>query len=93
MTMADEHTTSEETTLIHPNILTGLSFAGGIGLLTIFITLGIAVVTPPEDPRIVGLFVLAGALILVAAILGWFFVVQPHKHFDDINEPLEAEHH
>lgn len=71
----------------------GLSFAAGTGLLLIFITLGVAVVAPPADSTIVGLLVLAGLLIFGAAVAAWFFAVQPHHHFDDINMPLPPEDH
>lgn len=92
--MADEHITPhEDAPTANPSVLTGLSFAGGIGLLLIFVTLGVAVVAPPEDPGLVGLLMLTGFLLLIASIVGWFFIVQPHKHFDNINEPLEEEHH
>lgn len=91
--MSDEHSTPENVTPVSPAVTNGLSYIGGIGLVTIFITLGIAVVAPPENPNIVGIFVLGGLLLLISAIVGWFMVVQPQKHFDDINVPLEEEHH
>lgn len=66
---------------------------GGLGLTLIVISLGFGVVGGEDaNSNLVGLGVLSGALILLTAIIAWLGVVQPHKHFDDINQPLEDDH-
>lgn len=76
------------------NLLVGLSTVGGIGITAVVIALGIGVIQGTNaESSVVGLLVLTGFAMLVFAIGGWFIHVQPHKHFDDINKPLEDDHH
>lgn len=82
--------TQNETT--SQNLLTGLSALGGLGLTMMILAPAVGVVDMNIDSNTVGLIVLTGFLMLASAITGWFFIVQPHKHFDDINIPAEADH-
>lgn|GEM_PF-1049351 len=91
--LATQHESHAPASQADQKTVLGLSFGAGTGLLLVFITLGVAVVAPPEDSAIVGLLVLAGLLIFGAAVAAWFFAVQPHRHFDDINMPLPPEDH
>jgi len=89
------HTQPQETqhTQPDPSLIRGLAMVGGLGLTLIVIALGFGVVGGEQaNSNLVGLGVLSGALILLVAIVAWFGVVQPHKHFDDINQPLEDDH-
>jgi len=65
-----------------------LAFVSGIGLTLMMVALGIGVIegNAANDSLITGLFV-GGLLALITGLLAWFFYAQPHKHFDDINEP------
>lgn len=81
----------------HPpvsGISLGLAFIGGAGLTLMMVVAGFGVVAGESaDTTLATLLFLAGAAALISAIVAWFAIVQPHKHFDDINIPLEEEHH
>ena len=71
-----------------------LAVVGGIGLTLMSIALGIGVIGAENAPM--GLFnalFFGGLVLLIGASIGWFGVSQPHKHFDDINEPQYTGHH
>lgn len=72
-----------------------LAMGGGLGMTITIVALGIGVTDVTGDnASTIGLLVIIGLVLMFAAILAWFFTVQPHKHFDDINQPLvEEEHH
>lgn len=76
----------------NPHLVTGLSFAGGGGIILAIIGAAIGVVDPTIDSRLVGALVLAGILMTIAAIIAWAAVVRPFDNFDDINEPLYHGH-
>lgn len=88
---------SHETQSVSKNVVTGLSMIGGLGLTLIVIALGIGVIrgdtVDSALTNLLGLMVVAGFMALAGAIIAWIAVVQPHKHFDNINEPLEEEAH
>jgi hypothetical protein len=71
-----------------------LAVIGGIGLMMMSFALGIGVIGAENAPMSLfnGLF-FGGLLLLIGASIGWFGVSQPHKHFDDINEPQYTGHH
>ncbi len=78
----------------NPNLLTGLALVGGIGITAIMIALGVGVIQgEAADSTSIGLLILAGFVALAFAIGGWLIYVQPHTHFDDINQPLVEDHH
>jgi hypothetical protein len=92
-TVSAEQEQTQETTQLNSSILVGLSTAGGGGIVLAMIAAGIGVVEPTVDSNLIGLLVLTGVAILIVSIIAWFMYVQPHKNFDDINQPLVEEHH
>jgi hypothetical protein len=71
-----------------------LALAAGLGVIGMMIALAIGVIDGPNaDSRAIGLLFLAGFFVFIVGAVGWFAVAQPHKHFDDINVPLEAGSH
>jgi hypothetical protein len=75
------------------SLLTGLSMIGGLGITMATLAAAIGVVLPDANSSVVGLVALSGAALLVLSVGGWFVATQPHKHFDDINQPLYHGHH
>lgn len=72
----------------------GLSFIGGAGLTLMMVVAGIgAVQGEAADSSLLLVLFLAGAAAMISSIIAWFAVVQPHKHFDDINIPQAADPH
>ncbi|MBE2184820.1 MAG: hypothetical protein IAE89_15430 [Anaerolineae bacterium] len=70
----------------------GLAMLAGIGLIMMLIVLFAgAFVTEPQGNLLLFLF-LGGLGFLILGVVGWVAVVQPHKHFDDINQPLDDGH-
>lgn len=85
--------TQQAKPVLDNTLLINLSAIGGVGITLIVIALGIGVVGGEAvDSRVVGMGVLAGILLLVFAIVAWTGYVQPYKHFDDINQPLDDGH-
>lgn len=89
---------STETTNTPPQnqqITVGLALVGGFGITLIVVAFFAGVVDSTINSSVIGLAILAGLLALFGAIVAWFAVVQPHKHFDDINVPQYHghEHH
>jgi len=75
-------------------ITLGLSMTAGLGLTLMMVALGFGVVQgEAANSTAIGLTFVTGLALLVMGFFGWFGVVQPHKHFDDINMPMEADHH
>lgn len=85
---------STETTNTPQNqqLTVSLALVGGAGITVIVIAFFIGVVDTTANSSVIGLAILAGLLALAGAIIAWFAVVQPHKHFDDINVPLYHGH-
>jgi hypothetical protein len=80
--------------LNRPSITIGLAFCAGIGLTLMVIALGIgAVQGDAANLPTVNVTFAAGLVMLIAGIIGWFAVVQPQRHFDNINVPAEDDHH
>ncbi len=83
----DKNTPSQSTS-------TGLALIGGLGITLLIVAAGIGVTTTDDSSTgLISMAAVAGGLLLIAAIIGWFGMVQPHKHFDDINQPLYTGHH
>ena len=74
-----------------------LAFCGGVGITMMMIAAGIGVVQgTAADSSAIGLAFIAGLALLIVGVVAWFAVVQPQKHFDDINVPQyhgHDEHH
>jgi ABC-type nickel/cobalt efflux system permease component RcnA len=73
-------------------LLRWLSALGGGGIVVMMIAASVGVINPDVDSGLIGLVVLVGAAALLMAIGAWTIVVQPHKNFDDINQPLYGGH-
>lgn len=71
----------------------GLSMIAGTGVTLMIIAGGVGVLQGDDaNTGAIGVLFAAGLLLLIAGSIAWFGVVQPHKHFDDINQPLEDDH-
>ena len=58
------------------------------------IALGIGVIQgTAADGNAIGLFFAGGLVLFILGAGGWFAVVQPQKHFDDISQPMDTGHH
>ena len=90
MASEQETPTTEES---NETILSILAMLGGLGIVMMVVAAGIGVMWQNADSGLIGLFVMAGAGFLIAAVGGWVIVVRPHESFDDINQPLYHGHH
>lgn len=72
-------------------VVLGTSLVAGLGLLLAVLALAIGVIQ--GSTQFTSLMLAAGVLLFIMGLVGWFGVVQPHKHFDDINLPAPDEHH
>ena len=71
-----------------------LALAAGAGLILMMLALAIGVVQgEAADASSIGLTFAGGLALLALGIAGWLALVQPFKHFDDINEPHFTGHH
>lgn len=71
----------------------GLAMVGGIGLIAMIFSLGIGVVSGDDaNAGAIGGLFLVGLVMLISGIVGWFVVVQPQKHFDDIDVAQDGGH-
>jgi hypothetical protein len=76
------------------NTLTLLSMLGGAGIVLAVLALAIGSAGGSDtNPQVVGIGVLSGLFLLGMSIAGWAIAVQPFKKFDNINEPIEDDHH
>ena len=74
-------------------LLFGLALAAGIGVVLMIIALAVGVVQgDAANNSAIGLTFIIGLAALITGAAAWTFVVQPYKHFDDINQPLEDDH-
>lgn len=72
----------------------GLAMVAGIGIVLMILAGGIGVTQASDaDPALVTILFAAGLLALVGGAVAWFAVVQPHRHFDDIDIPLDTHGH
>ncbi len=77
--------------------LTNLAMLGGLGITFIVVGLGLGAIggetLDANQANLVGLTVVAGLILLIAALVAWMGVVRPFDNFDDISVPLVEEHH
>ncbi|NWF68933.1 MAG: hypothetical protein HXY40_07595 [Chloroflexi bacterium] len=75
----------------------GLALVGGLGVTLMCVAGGIGVIEGANaDSGVIGLLFAGGLGLFIVGAAGWFFVEQPHKHFDDIEQPMyhgHEEHH
>lgn len=75
------------------SLVTGMAIIGGIGLTLMSVGLAIGVIQGAEANTVfVGALFWMGLVLLFGASAAWFAIVQPHKHFDDINQPQYTGH-
>ncbi|HEX2905864.1 MAG TPA: hypothetical protein VHO69_03335 [Phototrophicaceae bacterium] len=74
----------------NPAVL-GLALVAGLGVILAIIALADGVIQGNSD--FTGLLLVAGLLLFILGVGGWFGLVQPYRHFDDINVPAPDEHH
>ncbi len=73
-------------------LIISLAVVGGTGFIFMMVALGIGAAMG-ESATGVGTLFSAGVALLLLGIIGWAGLTQPHKHFDDINEPHYTGHH
>ncbi|RMG88260.1 MAG: hypothetical protein D6712_03955 [Chloroflexi bacterium] len=73
-------------------VILALAFTSGIGFVIMMLAFAAGVIGAMDENSF-GLWLLFGFILFVGGIGGWFGVVQPHKHFDDINVPMYHGHH
>ncbi len=85
---------SEKISTNHSPIVWLVSLVAGLGVTLMMIALGVGVIqSESSDNNTVGMLFAAGVILFVLGSVAWYGVVQPQKHFDDINIPAEDEHH
>lgn len=77
--------------------LYGLAMVGGVGMTLMMLGASIGVIygtaLDGEATHSLGLMIVIGLLLLILAIGFWLGWVRPFERFDDINIPVEPEHH
>lgn len=73
-------------------LLFGLAMVAGLGLVLMIIALGAGVNVDTQGGNTMLFVLLAGLAMLVIGVGAWVAVVQPFRHFDDINQPLDDGH-
>ena len=85
---------SEKISTNHSPIVWWVSLVAGLGVSFMIVALGVGVgQSAGNDNNPVGMLFAAGLVLFILGVVAWFAVVQPQKHFDDINQPAEDEHH
>jgi ABC-type nickel/cobalt efflux system permease component RcnA len=75
-------------------LVLGFGLTAGLGIILMIVALAFGVSAGAEaDNSLISLLFVGGVALFVLGLAAWFFVVQPHKHFDNIDVPAEAEHH
>jgi len=72
----------------------GLALMAGIGLVLMILAGGIGVTQSSDaDPTLVSILFAAGLLVFASGVIAWLAVVQPYRHFDDIDVPMDEHGH
>lgn len=69
----------------------GLALLAGSGVVLMIVALAIGVIVPDSQNTVTLLF-LGGLAMMIVGSIGWFGVVRPDTHFDDINIPADGGH-
>lgn len=69
-----------------------LAMVAGSGVVLMIIALGIGAIYGEGAGGLIGILFGVGLLAMVSGAVAWFGIVQPQKHFDDINVPAEDDH-
>lgn len=84
---------AENTNKPSPVLLYGLAMVAGAGLVLMIVVLAVGVIQGEQaNSSLMGLLFTGGLALLITGAAGWVFVVQPQRHFDDINQPAESDH-
>lgn len=68
------------------NLSLGLSFVAGAGVILMILALGFGVTEgAAANGTSLTITFVGGLMLLILGVVGWYVVVQPQKHFDDIN--------
>jgi hypothetical protein len=71
-----------------------LAFTAGLGLTVMAVSLALgAIQGSAANSGAIGLGFAAGLAAFILGFVGWIGIVQPHKHFDDINVPQDTGGH
>jgi hypothetical protein len=70
----------------------GLAMLAGSGMVLTIVAMGIGAIYGESAGGWVGILFGIGVMALLSGAVAWFGVVQPQKHFDDINVPAEDDH-
>jgi ABC-type multidrug transport system permease subunit len=73
-------------------LLFGLSLLAILGLVMMIIALAAGVNVDEATGNLLLFVFLGGLVFLVLGIGTWIVIVQPFRHFDDINQPLDDGH-
>jgi hypothetical protein len=85
---------SQKISTDHRPIVWLVSLVAGLGVTLMIVALGVGVIqSETSDNNSIGMLFAAGLILFVLGSAAWYGVVQPQKHFDDINLPAEDEHH
>ena len=85
---------SEKISTNHSPIVWWVSLVAGLGMTLMIVALSMGVTQGTSaDTNSVGMWFAAGLVLFILGVGAWFAVVQPQKHFDDIDKPAEDEHH
>ena len=85
---------SEKISTNHSPIVWWFSLVAGLGMTLMIVALSIGVLQIANaDSQTVGMLFAGGLVLFILGVVAWFAVVQPQKHFDDINQPAEDEQH
>jgi ABC-type nickel/cobalt efflux system permease component RcnA len=84
----------EKISYYHSPLILGVAMVAGLGVVLMIVALGVGVIQGLEANTGAIELLLAGGLVLFLLGAGvWFAITQPQKHFDDINQPLDADPH
>jgi hypothetical protein len=77
------------------NALTvSLAMLAGLGMTVMIVAAASGVIDGASaDGAAVGLLFTAGVALLVVGLVAWAAVVRPWENFDDINQPVDSDHH
>jgi ABC-type nickel/cobalt efflux system permease component RcnA len=77
----------------HP-LTFGLSLTAGGGVILMILALAIGVIQgEAADGRLLSMMFAVGVALFIFGLGGWLAVKRPFTHFDDINKPIEDDHH
>jgi len=71
----------------------GVSLIAGLGLVLMITALAVGATQGVDaDTNMIAMLFIGGLLLLIIGVGAWFTITQPHRHFDDINQPAPSDH-